>query len=84
LAARIAPFAQLQEHDAMNAKINRTVAFAFLGVFAFAGAAAAQDKMATDAMKSDAMKADPMKADPMKGDAMKGDAMKGDAMKPAK
>ena len=55
----------------MNAKINRTVAFAFLGVFAFAGAAAAQDKMATDAMKTDAKKAHPMKSGPIKGDAMK-------------
>jgi pentapeptide MXKDX repeat protein len=62
----------------MNAKITTV---AFLAMFAFAGAAAAQDKMSTDSMKSDAMKADHMKGDAMKGDAMKTDHMKGDAMK---
>jgi pentapeptide MXKDX repeat protein len=66
---------------AMNAKINRTAAFAFLALFAYAGAAAAEDKMATDSMKSDAMKGDHMKTDHMKGDAMKGDTMKTDGMK---
>ena len=60
-----------------NARINRAAAFAFLALFAFSGAAAAQDKMSTDSMKSDAMKADHMKGDAMKGDAMKPDAMKG-------
>jgi pentapeptide MXKDX repeat protein len=67
----------------MNAKITSV---AFLAMFAFAGAAAAQDKMSTDSMKTDAthgdaMKADHMKADHMKGDAMKPDHMKGDSMK---
>lgn len=62
----------------MNAKIT---AVAFLALFAFAGAAAAQDKMSTDSMKTDAMKGDQMKGDAMKGDAMKGDHMKSDATK---
>ena len=62
----------------MNVKITTV---AFLAMFAFAGAAAAQDKMSTNSMKTDAMKADHMKADHMKGDAMKGDAMKADHMK---
>jgi pentapeptide MXKDX repeat protein len=71
-----------QELPIMNAKINRTAALAFLAVFAFAGAAAAEDKMAADGMKPDAMHGDAMKAAPKKGDAMKGDAMKADGMKP--
>lgn len=94
MAGQRISFAPLQEHIAMNARTNRTAAFAFLAIFAFAGAAVAQDKPSTDsmkadaqhgdAMKNDAMKNDAMKGDAMKGDAMKGDAMKGDAMKSGK
>jgi pentapeptide MXKDX repeat protein len=63
----------------MNAKINRTAAFAFLALFAFAGGAAAEDKMGADNMKSDAMKTDHKKGDAMKTDGVKGDGMKSDA-----